>query len=113
MLAVVKKRTCKYNSSLLVESPVVSLFVLQCLREDTGEIFYIFIVYHVVNLHFDSLVIGYMYAEDMAVGTVLFLPAARWWATLRMVHLCLKLPLLCQTLLMMSSMQKAMEVRVS
>ena len=40
MLAVVRKRKCTCNLSLLVECPVRSLFVLQYQREDTGKIFY-------------------------------------------------------------------------
>lgn len=38
IVAVVKKKTLKWNLFLLTEHPVGSLFVLQCQREDTGDI---------------------------------------------------------------------------
>ena len=56
----------------------------------------------------NSVVIGYMCAEDTAVGIVSPLPAAQWWAILQMAPLCLKL-----ALLMISLMREAVEVRVS
>ena len=55
---------------------------------------------HILNL-------VYMYAEDMAVGTVSSLPDAHWQAILQTVHQCLELVLMC--LLMMPPMRAAVK----
>ena len=117
MLAVVRKKTCKYSSSLLVEHPVGSHFVLQCQREATGEICvpvcksrlhaYLLSIYWSLmpNIICMFLAILYTYAEDMAVGAVLSLPN-QGWATSQTAHRCLELLLMCQ--LTMLPMKTAM-----